>query len=134
MTFNIFLIADSQRRDRAVFLISLVVVGGGPPCQGVSGLNASRTGALKDEGSCLFAQVDRIRCLVQNVFVGPKFEVSWRMSPPRIIQMRRSWDSHLDVMHGMSMRRGFLWLIDPVYIGLIESCMRPIRSSLGLPP
>ena len=30
---------------------SLIVVGAGPPCQGVSGLNADRKGALKDERS-----------------------------------------------------------------------------------
>ena len=28
---------------------SVVLVGGGPPCQGVSGLNSDRKGALKDE-------------------------------------------------------------------------------------
>ena len=36
---------------------SLVLVGGGPPCQGVSGLNASRKGALRDARSCLFVHV-----------------------------------------------------------------------------
>eukprot|EP00438_Fugacium_kawagutii_P014128 Skav213974 [mRNA] locus=scaffold2200:265560:270087:+ [translate_table: standard] len=44
--------------------VGLVVVGAGPPCQGVSGLNASRKGALKDQRSCLFTHVDRIRQLV----------------------------------------------------------------------
>ena len=40
---------------------SLVLVGAGPPCQGVSGLNTDRRGALKDERSCLFSHVPRIR-------------------------------------------------------------------------
>ena len=48
--------------------VSLVVVGAGPPCQGVSGLNASRKGALKDERSSLFSHVSRIRQLVQECF------------------------------------------------------------------
>lgn len=33
--------------------VSLVLLGAGPPCQGVSGLNADRKGALKDHRSCL---------------------------------------------------------------------------------
>ena len=40
---------------------SLVLVGAGPPCQGVSGLNLDRRGALIDERSCLFVHVARIR-------------------------------------------------------------------------
>ena len=48
--------------------VSLVVVGSGPPCQGVSGLNASRRGALKDERSCLFQHVPRIVQLVRRHF------------------------------------------------------------------
>ena len=47
---------------------SLIVVGAGPPCQGVSGLNADRKGALKDERSCLFAHVPRILELVKQAF------------------------------------------------------------------
>ena len=48
--------------------VSVVVLGGGPPCQGVSGLNASRKGALKDERSCLFVHIPRIRELVKLAF------------------------------------------------------------------
>ena len=48
--------------------VSLVVLGAGPPCQGVSGLNASRKGALKDERSSLFSHASRIRSLVQQCF------------------------------------------------------------------
>lgn len=48
--------------------VGLVLVGAGPPCQGVSGLNAARKGALKDARSCLFTHVRRIRGLVRQVF------------------------------------------------------------------
>ena len=41
--------------------VSLVLVGAGPPCQGVSGLNSDRRGALRDERSCLFVHVAHIR-------------------------------------------------------------------------
>ena len=48
--------------------VAVIVLGGGPPCQGVSGLNASRKGALRDERSCLFVHVARIRELVKECF------------------------------------------------------------------
>eukprot|EP00435_Cladocopium_sp_Y103_P041058 s698_g11.t1 len=48
--------------------VSLVVLGAGPPCQGVSGLNAARKGALRDQRSCLFSHVARIRALVKQCF------------------------------------------------------------------
>ena len=47
---------------------SVVVVGGGPPCQGVSGLNSDRKGALRDERSKLFVHVPRITALVKRFF------------------------------------------------------------------
>lgn len=47
---------------------SLVLIGAGPPCQGVSGLNPDRKGALKDERSCLFSEVPRIQHLVRMAF------------------------------------------------------------------
>ena len=47
---------------------SLVLLGAGPPCQGVSGLNYDRKGALKDQRSCLFVEVDRIRSLFRRHF------------------------------------------------------------------
>ena len=37
-----------------------MLVGGGPPCQGVSGLNCDRKGALKDARSSLFPHVRRV--------------------------------------------------------------------------
>jgi len=48
--------------------VGLVVLGAGPPCQGVSGLNADKKGALKDHRSRLFAHVPRIRRLLQQAF------------------------------------------------------------------
>lgn len=46
----------------------LILIGAGPPCQGVSGLNADRKGALKDMRSNLFLHVPRIRDLVKQHF------------------------------------------------------------------
>ena len=43
---------------------SLVSIGAGPPCQGVSGLNSDRRGAR----SSLFVHVSRVRRLVQSQF------------------------------------------------------------------
>ena len=48
--------------------VGLVVLGAGPPCQGVSGLNVDRKGALKDKRSCLFEHVERIYNLVRQHF------------------------------------------------------------------
>eukprot|EP00438_Fugacium_kawagutii_P015349 Skav202567 [mRNA] locus=scaffold2177:274392:277940:- [translate_table: standard] len=48
--------------------ISLVAIGAGPPCQGVSGLNAAKKGALKDARSSLFWHVRRIKELFQRFF------------------------------------------------------------------
>ena len=47
---------------------SLVLLGAGPPCQGVSGLNCDRKGALHDHRSKLFLEVKRIRLLVAKRF------------------------------------------------------------------
>lgn len=47
---------------------SLVLVGAGPPCQGVSGLNVDRKGALKDCRSGLHVHVPRIRNLIKEAF------------------------------------------------------------------
>ena len=38
----------------------VVLVGAGPPCQGVSGLNSDRKGALRDARSSLFGHVSRV--------------------------------------------------------------------------
>ena len=49
--------------------VGVVLVGGGPPCQGVSGLNSDRKGALKDARSKLFTHVRRIYDMCVQVFV-----------------------------------------------------------------
>ena len=48
--------------------VGLVIIGAGPPCQGVSGLNADRRGALRDHRSCLFTHVERIHDIVRQKF------------------------------------------------------------------
>ena len=40
--------------------VGLVLIGAGPPCQGVSGLNSDRKGALRDQRSRLFQVVPKI--------------------------------------------------------------------------
>ena len=45
-----------------------VLLGGGPPCQGVSGLNASRRGALEDPRSSLYQHYVRVRDLITETF------------------------------------------------------------------
>lgn len=47
---------------------ALILLGAGPPCQGVSGLNSERKGALRDERSSLFQHVPRIRDLLRKHF------------------------------------------------------------------
>ena len=49
-------------------MVGLVLVGSGPPCQGVSGLNADRRGALRDARSVLFKHVPRIVKLCKSKF------------------------------------------------------------------
>ena len=54
---------DKQQVQRWALKFSnvcLVVIGAGPPCQGVSGLNSDRKGALKDQRSGLFKEVPRV--------------------------------------------------------------------------
>ena len=48
--------------------VGLILLGAGPPCQGVSGLNADKRGALRDHRSCLFAHVPRIKELLKRAF------------------------------------------------------------------
>ena len=48
--------------------VGLVFIGAGPPWQGVSGLNASKKGALRDARSVLFTHVRRVRDLVRQAF------------------------------------------------------------------
>ena len=48
--------------------VGLVLLGAGPPCQGVSGLNSDRKGALRDERSCLFQHVSRVEAMLKAHF------------------------------------------------------------------
>ena len=48
--------------------VAVVAIGSGSPCQGVSGLNSDRRGALRDHRSCLFAHVPRISSLFKKAF------------------------------------------------------------------
>ena len=48
--------------------VGIIIIGSGPPCQGVSGLNVDRKGALKDVRSKLFKHVPRITKLVKKLF------------------------------------------------------------------
>lgn len=48
--------------------VGLVLLGAGPPCQGVSGLNADRRGVMRDERSGLYRHVARIRKLLVQHF------------------------------------------------------------------
>ena len=45
-----------------------MIVGAGPPCQGVSKLNAGRMGAVDDDRSCLHVHVKPIVSMVQEAF------------------------------------------------------------------
>ena len=49
-------------------VVGLVLIGAGPPCQGVSGLNSDRRGALRDHRSKLFSHVQRIKNLCKVKF------------------------------------------------------------------
>ena len=48
--------------------VCAVLLGAGPPCQGVSGLNTDRRGALRDVRSCLFSHVPRIEEMIRRYF------------------------------------------------------------------
>ena len=48
--------------------VAIILLGAGPPCQGVSGLNSDRQGALKDRRSSLFKHVPRVKDLCRKAF------------------------------------------------------------------
>lgn len=53
--------------------VGLIILGGGPPCQGVSGLNSDRRGALRDYRSCLFVHIfSGLRRCSKSTSSGPK--------------------------------------------------------------
>eukprot|EP00438_Fugacium_kawagutii_P011158 Skav227732 [mRNA] locus=scaffold3513:12968:18204:+ [translate_table: standard] len=61
-------LSDVQHWARQFSQCCLVIIGAGPPCQGVSGLNADRRGALKDARSSLFSYVGTVRTWVKQTF------------------------------------------------------------------
>eukprot|EP00438_Fugacium_kawagutii_P025002 Skav224823 [mRNA] locus=scaffold613:211653:214870:- [translate_table: standard] len=63
-------LTDSDFKDLSLQFsqCALVIIGAGPPCQGVSGLNADRKGALKDSRSSLFTFVEKVRGYVRRHF------------------------------------------------------------------
>ncbi len=69
-TGDIALVDSSMVQGWAVSFsqASVVIIGAGPPCQGVSGLNSDRLGALRDARSSLFTHVKRIEGLVKTKF------------------------------------------------------------------
>lgn len=48
--------------------VGIILIGAGPPCQGVSGLNFDKRGALNDHRSSLFAEVPRVTELFRVCF------------------------------------------------------------------
>ena len=61
--------AEEVRRWACEFSsVGVVLIGAGPPCQGVSGLNADRKGSQKDLRSSLYKEVPRVKALVENFF------------------------------------------------------------------
>eukprot|EP00435_Cladocopium_sp_Y103_P033945 s3415_g8.t1 len=67
---DVELVDEAMVREwaRAYSQASVVLLGAGPPCQGVSGLNSERKGALRDQRSKLFVHVPRIEGLVRKFF------------------------------------------------------------------
>ena len=67
---DVALIGDDEVRDWCLRFPGVVAVllGAGPPCQGVSGLNVDRRGALRDARSCLFAHVPRVEEILRKWF------------------------------------------------------------------
>ena len=89
--------------------VSMVILGAGPPCQGVSGLNADRKGAMRDARSCLFQEIPRIEALIKQVF---------RWCPTyRLIENVASMDKHdCEAMNGAYHMEP--WLVDAGGISL----------------
>ena len=65
--------------------VGLIIVGSGPPCQGVSGLNFDRRGALRDSRSSLFKHVPRVIRFSPGLWCTPSLKV-W---PPWIMPIAK---------------------------------------------
>ena len=74
---DIELITDAMVKDWSLRFgsVGLVLLGAGPPCQGVSGLNADRRGALRDHRSKLYVHVRRIKALCRIHFPWAQIQV-----------------------------------------------------------
>ena len=93
--------------------VDLVILGAGPPCQGVSGFNASRRGALLDERSCLFIHVKRIRDLLSKYF---------RWCPVHVLMESVASMDDLDKQHMSNSFGEVPWEIDSEFM---TWCRRP---------
>ena len=67
---DVRLFGEEQVRDLALRYsnVGLILLGAGPPCQGVSNLNVDKKGALRDERSSLFQEVPRVEALFRQAF------------------------------------------------------------------
>ena len=105
--------------------VGLIVLGAGPPCQGVPGPNYHRRGALRDERSRLFWHVPRIEALLRTCFPWAQVHV--------LMESVASMDpSDLHVMSEAVNRQGYR--IDaadvslsrrPRFFGSLGSCKDP---------
>ena len=93
--------------------VVLILVGAGPPCQGVSGLNADRRGALRDERSVLFKEVPRVIALLREAF--PWAQVHWLAE--NVASMDAKDCLSMNEEYGVSP-----WLVDASGVSL---CNRP---------
>ena len=86
---------DEQIKELALRFsnVGLILVGAGPPCQGVSGLNADKKGAIKDCRSSLFQEVPRVEGRLASAVTSPglKFIGSWNQWLPCLLKIGRSW-------------------------------------------
>ena len=69
--------------------VGLILLGAGPPFQGVAGLNADKRGALRDKRSCLFQHVPRIKALL-------KLRFPWSQARCLIMESVASMETRID--------------------------------------
>ena len=68
-------LAEVKKWSQRFTQVSLVLLGSGPPCQGVSKLNAARKGALRDSRSSLSPMSSASKGWCNSVFHGPKSDL-----------------------------------------------------------
>eukprot|EP00438_Fugacium_kawagutii_P029336 Skav210185 [mRNA] locus=scaffold2101:277240:280722:- [translate_table: standard] len=91
----------------------MVLIGAGPPCQGVSGLNADREGALRDLRSNLFLHVPRIELLVRRAFSWCAVHSLMESVASMDIEDRDIMSAHLDTEPIKCDAGSFLWCHRP---------------------